>query len=323
MVLGAGASLSAPMIQAWARQFSLENKIEVRFDSVGSGEGIRRLTARVVDFAVSDVPLTPAELAYDDLLQQPLVAGAIVPVVNVPGIRAGELKLDGPTLAAIFLGNVTQWNAPEIRVLNPDLALPTIPIRVIHRADGSGSTFVFTHYLSDVSPVWAERLGIGSRLRWPVGRGARGTEGVARALQETVGGIGYLEFSAAVRLQLSTVQLRHRNGRFVAPAVDGIRRALLAASWGRPGFYEVLTNRPEDDVWPIVAVSYALLPKKAPSASDALETLKFLAWAYHRGAALASALQYGVIEDSSLIERLQSSWREIRDLEGRPVWGGN
>ena len=321
-VTGAGASFPAPVMQAWARQFAQENKIEVRYLSVGSGEGIRRATARTVDFAMTDVALTQAELAQDDLLQFPLVAGAIVPVINVPGIRAGELKLTGVLLADIFLGKITAWDAPSIRALNPDLNLPAMPIKVIHRADGSGTTFVFTHYLSKVSAEWQENLGIGSRLRWPAGSGAKGNEGVAEAVLATSGAIAYLEYSYALKHQIATVQLGNKAGRFVRAGDTGVRAALAAAKWSRPSYYEMLTDRDGVDTWPIAAVSYALVHRKQADAADAIETLSFLDWVYRRGAALASALNYVAIDDKTLTERIESSWKNIRDDKGRLVWKG-
>lgn len=319
-VTGAGASFPAPVIQAWAKQFSEENKVDVDYRSVGSGEGIRRVTARSVDFAMTDVPLTQAELAQNDLMQFPLVVGAIVPVVNVPGVRPGDLRLNGPLLADIYLGKITQWDAAEIRALNPALTLPALPIKVAYRADGSGSTFVFTHYLAKVSSDWQDRLGVGSRLRWPTGTGAKGNEGLSEMVRDIPGSIGYVEYSYALKNQLATIQLANKAGKFVQPSEAGIRAALASANWSRPSFYEMLTNRDGVDSWPIVGVSFALIHKTQSEAGDARETLKFIDWIYRHGATLAQALHYVAIENKALVERVESSWGAIKTDARRAVW---
>lgn len=319
-VTGAGASFPAPVIQAWAKQFAQENRIEVDYRSVGSGEGIRRVTARSVDFAMTDVPLTQAELAQDDLLQFPVVVGAIAPVINVPGVRPGDLRLSGPVLADIYLGRITSWDAPEIRALNPDLRLPALPVKVAFRGDGSGSSFVFTHYLSKVSNEWRDRLGVGSRLRWPTGTAAKGNEGLSEMVRDIPGSIGYVEYSYALKYQLSTIQLANKAGQYVQPSATGIRAALAAASWSRPSFYEMLTNRDGMESWPIVGISFALIHKKQPERGDARETLRFLDWIYRQGTALAPTLHYVGIENKALLERIENSWNAIKDGEGHAVW---
>lgn len=321
-VIGAGASFPAPAIEAWAKQFAQESKIEVSYRSVGSGEGIRRVTARAVDFAMTDVPLTHAELEQDDLMQFPLIVGAIVPVVNIPGVRPGELKLTGALLADIYLGKITTWDAPAIRALNPELTLSSQPIKVVHRSDGSGTSFIFTYYLAQASTEWQDRLGAGSRLKWPAGTDAKGNEGVSVAVRDTAGAIGYVEYSYALKHQIATVQLDNKAGKFVRPNETGIRAALASANWSRPSFYEMLVNHAGDESWPIVGASFALIHKKPTDRDDALETLRFFDWIYRSGIPLANALHYVGLENNALIERIESSWKGVKDVKGQVVWKG-
>jgi len=321
-ITGAGASFPAPAMEAWARQYLRDSSTELSYRSVGSSEGIRRVTARSVDFGVTDVPLTQAELDNDDLLQFPIVAGAIVPVINVPGIGDGQLRLSGEILADIFLGKIARWNAPSIRALNPDRVLPDLPITVVHRSDGSGTTFVFTYYLSRISPEWQDRLGIASRLRWPAGIGSKGNEGVASTVRDTAGGIGYVELAYAAQQKLSTVQLRNHSGKVVQASEAGVRTALASANWSRPGFYEVLVNREGDDSWPIVGVSFVLIHKRQEDRADCLATLKLLEWIYSHGNEALRGLHYAGLDDARLIERIEASWAQIRDPGDQSVWKG-
>jgi phosphate transport system substrate-binding protein len=319
-VIGAGASFPAPAIEAWAEQFSRETGVRVLYRSVGSGEGIRRVTARSADFGMTEVPLTQAELVQDDLLQFPVIVGAVVPVVNIPGIADGELKLTGEVLADIYLGKIKRWNAPALKELNPRQSLPDLPIRVVYRADGSGTSFVFTYYLSRVSSEWQQRLGIGSRLAWPVGVGAKGSEGVAQAVHDAAGSIGYVLYAYAVQHNLVTVQLRNKAGKFARVSETGVRAAVASAHWSHPGYYEVLVNQDGDDSWPIVGVSFALIHQRQEDHADAVATLSFLSWIYSHGADVAHKLHYLTLEDAGLIERIESSWSKIRDEEGGIVW---
>ncbi len=319
-VIGAGASFPAPVIEAWAQQFSRQTGVKLLYRSVGSSEGIRRVTARAIDFGVTDVPLTQAELAQDDLLQFPVVVGAIVPVANVPGAGDGELKLSGEVLADIFLGKITRWNSAAITALNPEQNLPDLPITVVHRSDGSGTSFVFTYYLSAVSPEWQDRFGIASRLHWPAGIGAKGNEGVSQAVRDSAGAIGYVEYAYAARHKLETIQLRNKSGRFALANEPGVRAALASANWSRPGYYEVLVDRNGDDSWPIVGVSFALVHQRQDDRSNAVDTLHFLRWIYSHGAQAARGLHYVTLDDPGLIGRVESTWGQIHDNEGRTVW---
>jgi phosphate transport system substrate-binding protein len=321
-IVGAGSSFTAVVMQAWAQRFELEHKVAVQYRSVGSGEGIRRVTARSVDFAMTDIPLTQAELMQDDLLQFPVVVGAIVPVLNLPGPAAG-IRLSGTVLGDIFLGKISQWDDPALRALNPGVALPGLPISVVHRDDGSGTTFVFTHYLSKVNAEWQDRLGVGSRLLWPAGKGAKGNEGVAQQVHDTVGAIGYVEYSYAQKYRLATVSLANGAGKYVAGDEAGARAALASTSWSRASYYEVITDRPGDASWPIVGVSFALVHRNQPSLDDARETLSFMDWIFHHGASIAAENRYIPLDDKGLIRRIESSWKDIRDRSGQVVWKNN
>lgn len=319
-LIGAGATFPAPAIEAWAQQFSRESGVRLQYRTVGSGEGIRRVTARVADFAMTDVPLTQAELLQDDLLQFPVIAGAIVPVVNLPGIGDGALKLTGPVLADIYLGKISRWDAPALQALNPGLSLPGLPIQVVHRAEGSGTSFVFTYYLSEVSAEWQDRLGIGSRLHWPTGVGAEGNDGVSQTVHDTVGAIGYVEFAHALQHGLTTAQLQNKAGKFARVSEAGVRTALASAHWSRPGYYEVLANTGGDDSWPIVGVSFALIHQRQEDHADAVATLNFFHWIYAHGADLAHQLHYVTLDDAALIARIEASWSQVHDEAGQAVW---
>lgn len=319
-VSGAGASFPAPVIEAWAKQFAQESKIEVSYRSVGSAEGIRRVTAHGTDFGVTDVPLTQAELAQDDLLQFPIVAGGIVPVVNLPGVDAADLKLTGRVLADIYLGKIDHWNAQAIRELNPDLVLPDLAIKVVHRADGSGSSFVFTHYLSKSNTEWQQRYGIASRMHWPIGSEATGNAGIAEFVKDNAGTIGYVEFSYAQSFGLTGAKLRNKSGQFIAPSIAAFRAALDSFNWSRPSYYEVLTDASGNDSWPIVGASFALIHKRQQNAVDALDMLKFFDWIQHSGAPLAEQNRYVSLGDKSLVKRIESSWAEVKDEHNVSVW---
>lgn len=318
-VIGAGATFPAPLIEACAAKYSKESGVRLLYRAVGSGEGIRRLTARSADFALTDVPLTQAELEQDDLMQFPVIAGAIVPVLNLPGVGDGQLRLSGAVLADIYLGKISRWDDAALKALNPQLNLPGLPIRVVHRAEGSGTSFVFTYYLSQASAEWQDRFGIGSRLAWPAGQGAEGNEGVAQAVHDTPGAIGYVEYTYAAEHGLVAAQLRNRSGQFVRASEAGVRAALASAQWSRAGYYEVLADREGADSWPIVGVSFALIHQRQEDRADAAATLGFLHWVYAYGAEPARQLHY-VVLDAALVGRIESSWSRVHDEDGQPLW---
>jgi phosphate transport system substrate-binding protein len=319
-VTGAGSSFAALVIQPWNDRFEAAQKIAVRYQSVGSGEGIRRVTAKAVDFALTDIPLTHVELVQADLVQFPVVIGAITPVINLPNIASNELRMSGAVLAAIYLGKIVAWNDPALRALNPKLDLPALPIRVIHRADGSGTTFVFTNYLSKQSAEWQERLGIGSRLHWPAGDGANGNEGMSKSVRETVGSIGYVVYTYALKYGLATVQLGNNAGNYVAPNESNARAALANTTWSRPSYYEIVTDRGGDGSWPIVGVTFVLVSTSPANSTSARETLKFIDWIYRDGSAVAAENHYVAIDDGNLIKRIEASWKTIKDRAGQTIW---
>jgi phosphate transport system substrate-binding protein len=318
-VTGAGATSPQPVLEAWIREVSRQQHLRVEYQSVGSSEGIKRITARSVDFAVTDLPLTQSELSHDDLLQLPLVASGVVPVMNVPGIGANRIRLDGAVLAGIFLGGVAVWDDERIQVLNPDVPLPHLPIAVVHRLDGSGSTFTFTSYLAKESPVWDQNLGIGSRVAWPVGLGVKGNEGVAARVAEVSGSIGYVEYLYARQNRLTTIIVRNRAGRYVEPSVESFEAAFTQARWDRPSFYEMLTDLPGTGSWPIVAVSYVLLHRTQLDPGDARQTLQFLNWVYAAGEPIASQNAYLLVNREPLISRVRAAWTLLKDGHGDPL----
>lgn len=321
VVSGAGATFPVPVLSAWGEQFAREQDISLKYRALGSGEGIRNVTARAVDFALTDIPLTPAELIHDDLLQFPLVVGAIVPVVNLPGLDPEHpLRLTGPLLAAIYFGQITRWNDPTLSALNPTLTLPDIPITVLHREEGSGSTFVFSHYLSKVSPDWRAQVGLGSRLKWPRGEGARGNEGMATAVAAKPGAIAYVEYAYALQHQLRVVSLANAAGQFPRPDEASFQSALDHANWQRTGFYEVLTNKEGEASWPLVGVSYVLIHKNQLDLDDARETMAFFDWVLRQGAPLARERHYLPLQDTALIARIRAAWGDIRTSAGERVW---
>lgn len=322
-IAGAGSSFTALVMQDWTQKFEFEHKVAVRYASAGSGEGIRRITANSVDFAMTDIPLTQTELIQADLVQFPLVVGAIVPVVNLPNIVSGELRFSGAVLADIYLGKIVSWSDPALRALNPGANLPELPISVVYRADGSGTSFVFTHYLSKVSVEWQDRLGVGSRLLWPTGTGAKGNEGVSQKVRETAGAIGYVEYTYALKFGLTTVRLGNKAGKFVAPNEESARAALASTTWSRPSYYEIVTDRAGEESWPIVGVSFALINKNPSNPDDARETFGFMDWIYRDGAAAAAENHYIPLGDKTLIKRIETTWKEVKDRSGQPLWKGN
>src|SRR5690606_16001656 len=262
-VTGAGASLNYPAMARWSADYAKATGNRVNYQSIGSGGGIAQIKAATVDFGSSDAPLKPEELSRHGLAQFPSVIGGVVPVLNVPGIAAGALKLDGPTLAAIFLGKLTRWNDPAIAALNPGLSLPDARITVVHRSDGSGTTFNFVNYLSKVSPEWKQKVGEGTSVQWPAGIGGKGNEGVAAYVKQVKGGIGYVELSYALQNRLSHVSLKNAAGRFVQPSEESFAAAAASADWAATkDFHLVMTNAPGEASWPITATNFILMYKQ-------------------------------------------------------------
>lgn len=311
-VHGAGATFPFPLYERWASAYKAEAGVTIRYESNGSGLGIKLVKARTVVFGGTDMPLAPAELAENGLLQFPTAIGGDVPVVNVPGIRAGDLLLDGPTLADIFLGKVARWNDPAIQKLNPNLNLPGLAISVVHRSDGSGTTFVWTDYLSKVSREWRDKLGAGTAVDWPVGVGARGNEGVASNVAQIAGAIGYVEFTYATRNRLSFTRMVNRSGKAVTPSLASFGAAAAGADWSAaPQFHLVLTDEPGDEVWPIAGATFILMPLAPRDPTASAEALKFFRWAFAKGDDIALRLNYVPMPDTA-VSLIEASWSRIR-----------
>ena len=320
-ISGAGATFPYPIYAKWADAYKKATGNGLNYQSIGSGGGIKQIKARTVTFGASDMPLKADELAKDALVQFPTVMGGVVPVINLEGVAPGALVLDGPTLAKIFLGEVQTWDDPAIKRLNPQAKLPSDAIVIVHRSDGSGTTFIFTDYLSKVSPDWKSKVGSNTAVEWPAGIGAKGNEGVANNVVQTRGSIGYVEYAYAKQNKLAFTQMVNRDGKPVAPDAAGFQAAAANADWvGTPGFSVILTDEPGAQSWPIAGATFILLPKQPPDAEAAAEALKFFAWAYANGSQMAEALDY-VPMPGSVVTAIKKMWaNEIKDPGGRPIF---
>ena len=307
-VTGAGASFVYPVMSKWSADYNAATKKKINYQSIGSGGGIAAIKGGTVDFGSSDAPLKPDDLAKSGLVQFPSVIGGVVPVVNVPGIAAGKLRLDGPVLADIFLGKVTMWNDPAITALNPGLTLPALKIYVAHRSDGSGTTFNFANFLSKVSPEWKAKAGEGTTVRWPVGIGGKGNEGVAALVKQLKGGIGYVELSYALQGKMAYASMKNAAGKFVLPGDESFAAAAASADWaGTRDFYLVITNAPGDASWPITATNFILMPRKPKNAATAKAAQQFFGWVYANGDEAARKLDY-VPLPAALVKQVEAYW---------------
>jgi len=307
-VTGAGASFVYPVMSKWSADYNAATRKKINYQSIGSGGGIAAIKGGTVDFGSSDAPLKPDDLAKSGLVQFPSVIGGVVPVVNVPGVAAGKLRLDGPVLADIFLGKVTMWNDPAITALNPGLALPALKIYVAHRSDGSGTTFNFANFLSKVSPEWKAKAGEGTTVRWPVGIGGKGNEGVAALVKQLKGGIGYVELSYALQGKMAYASMKNAAGKFVLPGDDSFAAAAASADWASAkDFYLVITNAPGDASWPITATNFILMPRKPKNAATAKAAQQFFGWVYANGDEAARKLDY-VPLPAALVKQVEAYW---------------
>ena len=322
-ITGAGATFPYPVYAKWADAYKTSTGTALNYQSIGSGGGIKQIKADTVDFGASDKPLEAKELDAAGLLQWPQIMGGVVPVVNVQGIKPGDLKLDGAALANIYLGTITKWNDPAIAKLNPSLKLPDQAIAVVHRSDGSGTTFLFTSYLSDVSPTWATNVKADAAVEWPVGLGGKGNEGVANFVGQTAGSIGYVEYAYALQNKLNWIVMGNKDGNFVKPDDTTFKAAAANADWVHtPGFRVVLTNQPGKDSWPITGASFILVHKTPQDAAKLNEVLKFFAWSFANGAKAAEELDYVAMPDA-VAKLVQETWaKEIKSADGKPVWAG-
>lgn len=316
-VTGAGASFPAPVYAKWADVYFKETGNKVNYQSIGSSGGIKQIEAKTVDFGASDAPLKPEDLAAKGLMQFPTVIGGVVPVVNLQGVQPGQLKLTGPVLASIYLGKITKWNDPAIVGLNAGVHLPSQDISVIRRADGSGTSFIFTSYLSKASEDWKKSVGEGTAVKWPVGLGGKGNEGVSAFVQRLPGSIGYVEYAYAKQNKLTYTQMQNKDGVFVAPDDDSFKAAAAGASW-KNEFYEILTNQPGKQSWPITGATFILVHKSQVNAAKGSDALSFFNWAYTKGDQLAQSLDYVPLPDAT-IQLIQAAWKNVKSVDGKPI----
>jgi phosphate transport system substrate-binding protein len=322
-ISGAGATFPYPIYAKWAAAYAEKTGIRMNYQSIGSGGGIAQINARTVDFGASDMPLKPDVLEKSGLTQFPPVVGGEVMVVNLPGIKPGQMTLDGPTIADIYLGKITKWNDTAIAKLNPGLDLPSTAIAVVHRSDGSGTTFIFTNYLSKVSPDWKSQVGEGTAVQWPVGLGGKGNEGVSAIASRTLGGIGYVEYAYAEQNKLTYTKLVNSEGVALEPSLDVFQAAAAHADWkAAPRFYLILTNQPGKDTWPIAGATFILMHQKQDNPERAKQVLDFFAWAYKNGAEMAKSLSY-VPMPANAVAIFMDSWKQIVGPDGKPVWDGH
>lgn len=307
-VTGAGASFVYPAMSKWSADYKSATGKQVNYQSIGSGGGIAQIKAATVDFGSSDAPMKPEELAKYGLGQFPSVIGGIVPVINVAGVQAGAMKLDGETLANIFLGKITNWNDPAIAALNGGLKLPDQKITVVHRSDGSGTTFNFVNYLSKVSPEWKTSVGEGTSVKWPVGIGGKGNEGVAAYVKQIKGGIGYVELSYALQNKMAYSRLKNAAGNFILPSDESFAAAAASAEWAKSkDFFLVMTNAPGNDSWPITATNFILMYKKPKNLAGSKNAKEFFRWVYANGGPQATALGY-VPLPPALVQQIEAYW---------------
>jgi phosphate transport system substrate-binding protein len=297
-ISGAGATFPFPIYAKWADAYKKETGNGLNYQSIGSGAGIKQIRAKTVTFGATDAPLKAEDLDKDGLAQWPMVMGGIVMVVNIPGVKPGELVLDGPTVAQIYMGKINKWNDPAIAKLNPNLKLPDLAIANIHRADGSGTTFNFTYYLSQVSPEWESSIGKATTVEWPSGIGAKGNDGVANNVATTQGAIGYVEFAYAEQNKLTFTSMINKAGKTVQPTMDAFQAAAGNADWSVPGFYQILANQPGDASWPMTAATFILMYKQPVSVAASNDALQFFKWAYAKGDKMAQDLDYIPMPDN-------------------------
>lgn len=322
-ISGAGATFPYPIYAKWAETYAAKTGVRLNYQSIGSGGGIAQINARTVDFGASDMPLKPEVLEQDGLIQFPPVIGGEVLVVNLPGLKAGQMTLDGPTIADIYLGKITKWNDPAIAKLNPGLKLPDTAIAVVHRADGSGTTFIFTDYLSKVSPEWKATVSEGTAVQWPTGLGGKGNEGVSALTARMVGAIGYVEYAYALQNKLAYTKLINHDGATLQPGLAVFQSAAANADWkAASDFYLILTNQSGKESWPITGATFILMHKKQDHPERARQVLEFFAWAYKYGDKLAASLDYVAMPQNAILI-FEDSWKQIVGPDGKPVWNGH
>jgi len=318
---GAGATFPYPVYGKWAHAYNKETGVRLNYQAIGSGGGIKQIKAKTVDFGASDAPLKPEALDAAGLMQYPMIMGGVVPVVNIKGIGANQLVLSGDVLADIYLNKITKWNDKRIKKLNPSVNLPDDAIAVVHRADGSGTTWIFTNYLTKVSADWAKNIGNNKAVSWPTGLGGKGNQGVAAFVSKVPGSVGYVEYAYALQNHMSSVRLVNQAGHAVAPTAENFQAAAAGADWAHAkGYYMVLTNQPGAKSWPITGASFILMYKKQANAATAKEVLKFFDWSYKNGSKMAMDLDY-VPMPKKVINMVEKTWSsDIRTTHGGAIW---
>ncbi len=320
-ITGAGATFPYPIYAKWADAYKKSTGNGLNYQSIGSGGGIKQIKAKTVDFGASDMPLKADELSAEGLIQFPAIIGGVVPIVNLDGVAPGKMKMTGEVLASIYLGKITKWNAPEIVAINPGLKLPAEDITVVRRSDGSGTTFLWTDFLSKVSPEFKSTIGSSTAVKWPVGLGGKGNEGVAANVQRIKNTIGYVEYAYVKKNKMVYTQLKNADGQFVEPEDDSFKAAAANADWAKaPGMFLVLTNQPGKASWPVTGASFILMHKSQDKPAEAKEVLKFFDWAFKNGAEMAVELDY-VPLPAALVKQIQDGWKaNIKDASGKAVW---
>jgi len=316
-ITGAGASFPAPLYSKWAAEYNKATGVKINYQSVGSGAGIKQIDSKTVDFGASDMPQTDEVLKAKGQFQFPTVIGGTVPVVNIKGIAPGQMKLDGQVLGDIYLGKITKWNDPALKALNPGLPLPDAAIAPVRRADGSGTTFNFTNYLSRVHPEWKAKVGEGTAVNWPVGAGGKGNEGVAAFVNRLPNSIGYVEYSYVKQNKMTYALMKNRDGVFVSPDDSSFKAAAAGADWSKT-FYQLITDQPGKDAWPISTATFILMHLKQDKPANATEVFKFFTWAYKSGDPIAAELDYVPMPDS-VVSAVEKVWSQVTDASGKPV----
>jgi phosphate transport system substrate-binding protein len=320
-ITGAGATFPYPIYAKWADAYRKQTGVGLNYQSIGSGGGIKQITAKTVDFGASDMPMKPADLEKHGLMQFPAVMGGVVPVYNIKGVDSGSITLTGQQLADIYLGKIRKWNDAALASNNPGVALPNQAISVVHRSDGSGTTFIFANYLSKVSPEWQSKVGEGTSVKWPTGVGGKGNEGVANYVGRIDGAIGYVEYAYAKQNKLKVARMANRDGKVVLPNDDSFKAAAAGADWkSAPGMALLLTHQPGAQSWPMTGATFILMHTAQAKPENAKEVLKFFSWAYENGGSMAAELDY-VPMPPSVVSMIQSAWKQqIKDASGKSVY---
>jgi len=321
-ITGAGSTFAAPIYNKWAQDYGAKGGGQLNYQSIGSGGGIKNVEAKTVTFGATDMPLSLGDLAKNDLVQFPTVTGGVVPIMNLPGIRPGQLKLTGPVLAGIYLGTIKKWNDPAIAAINKGVPLPNIPITVVHRSDGSGTTFIFSSYLSMMNPTWKSKVGAGTAVNWPTGLGGKGSEGVSAFTKQTIGSIGYVEFAYALQNHMTYALMQTRQGTFVAPTLQTFQAAAAGVDWSaasKNGYEILLLNEPGAQSWPISGGTFILIHRHQADAAAGRAALAYFDWSFKNGDAAAASLDY-VPLPAKAKALIRQTWLQVVGPDGKPVY---